>query len=115
MAGEFQVHGQNAAALFTLTVHRGEGMSLVAMNWKKGKPPANLVGFAIEYKEPGGNKFFALKNRVTFPGMADGNDPNRLSTLRSPIQKFRWVHFPRNANLPGEFSYKISPVFMNEN
>jgi phosphatidylserine/phosphatidylglycerophosphate/cardiolipin synthase-like enzyme len=115
MASEFQVHGQSAAALFTLTVHRGEGMSLVAMNWKKGKPPANFVGFAIEYKEPGGNKFFALKNRLTLPGMADPKDPNRLSTLRSPIQKFRWVHFPRNANLPGEFSYKISPIFMNDN
>ncbi len=114
MAGEFQVSGQNAKALFTLKLHRGDGMALVAMNWKKGKPPKDFVGFAIEYKEPGNNKFFSLKNRLCFPG-ADGKViPNRLSTRLSPIQKFRWVHFPRNAELPGEFVYKVTPVFMND-
>ena len=44
MAGEFQVSGTNAAALFTLKIHRGDGMSLLAMNWNKGRPPANFVG-----------------------------------------------------------------------
>ena len=42
-------------------------MALVAMNWKQGKPPEDFVGFAIEYKEPGGDKFFPLKNRLCFP------------------------------------------------
>jgi hypothetical protein len=28
MAGEFQISGQNAAALFTLKLHRGDGMAL---------------------------------------------------------------------------------------
>jgi phosphatidylserine/phosphatidylglycerophosphate/cardiolipin synthase-like enzyme len=113
MGDEFQVIGQNSAALFTLKLHRGDGMALAAMNWKNGKPPDNFVGFAIEYKEPNGDKFFALKNRLSFPSAGGGVDPNRLSTLRSPIQKFRWVHFPRNANLPGEFTYRVTPVFMN--
>jgi len=108
MAAEFQVAGQNAAALFTLKIHRGDGMALLAMNWKSGKPPDNFVGFGIEYKEPGGSTFFALKNRLSFPSAGGGVDPNRLSTLRSPIQKFRWVHFPRNSNLPGEFTYRVS-------
>ena len=31
---EFQVTGSNANALFTLKVHRGDGMALVAMDWK---------------------------------------------------------------------------------
>jgi phosphatidylserine/phosphatidylglycerophosphate/cardiolipin synthase-like enzyme len=114
MADEFQVNGQNSAALFTLKLHRGDGMVFVAMNWKNGKPPENFVGFAIEYKEPSGGRFFALKNRLSFPSAGSGVDPNRLSTLRSPIQKFRWVHFPRNANLPGEFAYRVTPVFMND-
>jgi len=114
MAGEFQVSGQNAAALFTLKLHRGDGMTLVAMNWKDGKPPRDFVGFAIEYKEPGGDKFFALKNRLSFPGAGGEVNPNRLSTRLSPIQKFRWVHFPRNAELPGEFVYRVTPVFMND-
>ena len=114
MAAEFEVRGQNAAALFTLKLLRGDGMTLVAMNWKHGKPPKDFVGFAIEYKEPGGDRFFALKNRLSFPGAAGEVNPNTLSTRLSPIQKFRWVHFPRNAELAGEFVYRVSPVFMND-
>lgn len=113
MVGEFQVSGTNKAALFTLKLHRGDGMLLLAMDWKKGKPPKDFVGFAIEYKEPGGTKFFALKNRLAFPGNAGAVNPNTLSTRLSPIQKFRWVHFPRNADMPGAFVYRVCPVFMN--
>jgi hypothetical protein len=114
MAGEFQVSGNNAEARFTLKLNRGDGMCLVAMNWKVGKPPKDFVGFGIEYKESGGDKFFASKNRLSFPGAVGEVNPNRLSTRLSPIQKFRWVHFPRNAELPGEFVYKVTPVFMND-
>jgi hypothetical protein len=109
----FQVTGKNEKALFTLKIHRGDGMCLLAMNWKKSLPPADFVGFAIEYKEPGGQKFFALKNRLSFAD-ADPSDPNRLSSIRSPFQKFRWVHFPRNANMEGDFNYRVTPVFMNQ-
>jgi PLD-like domain len=113
MAGEFEVRGTNAAAPFTLKVHRGEGMALIAMNWTTGRPPRDFVGFAIEYKEPGGDRFFAVKNRLNFPN-ADGLvDPDGKSTLLSPIQMFRWVHFPRNADLEGLFQYRITPMFMN--
>src|SRR5262245_30589734 len=111
---DFQVQGNSKSALFTLKVHRGDGMALMAMNWKKGKPPDDFVGFAIEYREPGGDKFFALKNRLAFRGVDDALNPNALSTMLSPIQKFRWVHFPRNAELDGEFLYRVTPVFMND-
>jgi len=114
MPSDFQISGTNTAALFSLKIHRGDGMALLAMNWKKGQPPDDFVGFAIEYKEPGGNKFFALKNRLGFAKTGGAVDPNMLSTLRSPIQKFRWVHFPRNAELDGDFTYRITPVFMND-
>nr|WP_295785381.1 phospholipase D-like domain-containing protein [Rhodoferax sp.] len=113
MAGEFQVSGTNKAALFTLKLHRGDGMLLLAMNWKKDKPPKDFVGFAIEYKEPKGSKFFSLKNRLALPGNENSVNPNALSTRLSPIQKFRWVHFPRNAEMIGAFVYRVSPVFMN--
>lgn len=89
MAGEFQVTGQNAAALFTLKLHRGDGMALLAMNWKKGKPPLDFVGFAIEYKEPRGHRFFAFKNRLSFLTTSGNVDPKAMSTMLSPIQKFR--------------------------
>jgi phosphatidylserine/phosphatidylglycerophosphate/cardiolipin synthase-like enzyme len=114
MAGEFQISGQNAAALFTLKLHRGEGMTLLAMNWKAAEPPLDFVGFAIEYREPNGDKFFVLKNRLGFLGTEGDVNPNRLSTRLAPIQKFRWIHFPRNAELPGEFIYRVTPVFMND-
>jgi phosphatidylserine/phosphatidylglycerophosphate/cardiolipin synthase-like enzyme len=113
MSGEFQVSGTNKDALFTLKLHRGDGMSLVAMNWKKGKPPNDFVGFAIESKPPDQNKFFPLNNRVAFPGGDGSVNSGQLSTLISPIQKFRWVHFPRNANLDGEFTYRVTPIFMD--
>jgi hypothetical protein len=83
------------------------------MNWKKGKPPKDFVGFAIEYKEPGGQRFYVLKNRLSFLTPEGAVNPNTLSTRLSPIQKFRWVHFPQNADLPGEFTYRVTPVFMN--
>lgn len=113
MAGEFQVTGRNAAAPFTLKLHRGDGMVLIAMNWRVGRPPDDFVGFGIQYREPGGDRFFDLKNRLGFPD-ADGKiNPTKLSSMLSPIQKFRWVHFPRNADLAGKFLYRITPVFMN--
>lgn len=114
MAGDFQVGGKNTAALFTLKLYRGDGMTLLAMNWRKGAPPKDFVGFAIEYREPDGDRFFSLKNRLGFPDAAGKVDTRQLSTRQSPIQKFRWVHFPRNAELPGRFVYKVTPVFMNE-
>ena len=114
MSDDAQVEGLNDASLFTLKVHRGDGMALLAMNWKVGQPPPDFVGFAIEYKEPQGHKFFALKNRLGFLGTDGTVNPASLSTIQSPIQKFRWVHFPRNAELEGDFTYRVSPVFMND-
>jgi phosphatidylserine/phosphatidylglycerophosphate/cardiolipin synthase-like enzyme len=113
MSSDFQVSGKNPQALFTLKVHRGDGMALLAMDWKNGTPSDDFVGFAIEYREPLGDRFYALKNRLSFPGPGGHVQKKRLSTLLSPIQKFRWIHFPRNAELPGKFTYRVSPVFMN--
>ncbi len=111
---DFEVFGTNAAALFSLKVFRGEGMALLGMNWKSGTPPDNFVGFAIEYQEPGGNQFYPVNNRLSFLEN-DGNvNPNVLSSRLSPIQKFRWVHFPFNDNLPGDFFYRVTPVFMDD-
>lgn len=108
--------GQNSAAPFTLKMHRGDGMTLLAMNWKDGTPPKNFVGFGIESKEPGaGKKFFAVNNRLSFSGPASTTTKDRTSSLLAPIQLFRWVHFPRNAELSGAFTYRVTPVFMDVN
>lgn len=110
---DFEVSGNNAKALFSLKVFRGEGMALLGMNWLNGTPPDNFVGFAIEYQEPGGTQFYTLNNRLSFLDNNGNVNPNILSTRLSPIQKFRWIHFPYNANLPGNFTYRVTPVFMN--
>ena len=68
-------------------------MVLLAMNWKQAKPSDDFVGFAIEYREPKTEVFWPLRNRLTFPGLDAATDPNLRSTLRSPIQKFRWCTF----------------------
>ena len=115
MTTEFQVTGHNEAALFTLKLHRGDGMTLLGMDWKVEKPPQDFVGFAIEYKEPNGDRFYALKNRLAFRAPSGTVNPDTMSTMLSPIQKFRWVHFPRNAELLGEFIYRVIPAFMSNN
>jgi hypothetical protein len=109
----FEVVGTNDKALFTLKLHRGEGMTLIAMNWKNGPPPQEFVGFAIEYQEPGGSQYYPLNNRLGFLDAAGNVNTATLSTLQSPIQKFRWVHFPFNAQLAGDFNYRVTPIFMD--
>ena len=116
MANDYYVRGKNSAAPFTLKIHRGEGMCLLAMNWRTGEPPRDFVGFAIEYQEPDSDRFFPVKNRLCFkgkelPANADGSAAQYPST-EAPIQKFRWVHFPRFANLEGDFTYRVTPIFM---
>src|SRR5829696_6040329 len=112
------VKGTVTSAPFTLKIHRGEGMVLLAMNWKVGKPPRDFVGFAIEYREPGGDKFWPVKNRIHFPGkakpLAAGKPPEQYPSTEAPLQTFRWVHFPRLADTPGKFTYRVTPMFMND-
>jgi hypothetical protein len=113
MSDDFEVAGTSDAALFSLKLQRGDGMLLLGMNWKSGTPPDDFVGFAIEYQEPGGGPFYALNNRLSFTPATAGAAPSELSTRLSPIQKFRWVHFPRNSDLSGSFTYRVTPVFMD--
>ena len=114
MKNSYQVTGTNTKAPFTLKIHRGDGMLLLAMNWRNGKPPRDFVGFAIEYKEPKSDRFWPVKNRIGFPGQRKKPTDPMISSTRAPIQKFRWVHFPWHADKDGEFQYRITPMFMDE-
>ena len=114
MSTDFQVVGANSKAPFTLKVHRGEGMALLAMNWRKGRPPRDFVGFAIEFREPDSDKFWAVRNRIGFPGQRKKFTDPTIESTKAPIQKFRWVHFPGNAEKPGKFTYRVTPMFMDQ-
>ncbi|CEJ93698.1 hypothetical protein VHEMI09271 [[Torrubiella] hemipterigena] len=109
---DFIAYGSNDKALFSLALYRGEGMCLVAMNWKTGKPTNDFVGFAIEYQVPTGSRFYAIPNRITFPVSTIKVSANSLSSRVAPFQKFRWVHFPYYSNGPGIYTYRVTPVFM---
>jgi hypothetical protein len=115
MSTEFQITGQNSKAPFTLKIHRGDGMALLAMNWRDGKPPRNFVGFAIEFREPGSDEFWAVRNRIGFPGQRKKFSDPPVPTTMAPLQKFRWVHFPNDPNKQGRFTYRVTPKFMDEN
>jgi len=73
-------------------------MALLGMNWKKGRPPKDFIGFAIEFKEPKATKFQAVKNRIAFPEAVGTVNSQTLSNGLSPIQKFRWVNFLTTLN-----------------
>jgi hypothetical protein len=89
-------------------------MALLAMNWREGKPPRNFVGFTIEFREPGSDQFWPVKNRIGFPGQRKTfSDPPIESTM-APFQYFRWVHFPNDPNMQGKFTYRVTPTFMDE-
>ncbi|MFL9898019.1 phospholipase D-like domain-containing protein [Paraburkholderia fungorum] len=115
MSTPFVSEGSSAHAPFTLKLHRGEGMVLIAMNWRNGQPPDNFVGWFISYREPGGDKFFALKNRLGFTYRDEQPGDDLASTEVAPIQKFRWVHFPFHAENAGTFRYRAVPVYMDAN
>ena len=109
----YRVRGDNDDAPFNLTVHRGEGMALLAMNWRgRGRPPRDFVGFGIQFFEPGSRKAVDVTNRLTFEGAPEFGQ--RQPSMKAPIQKFRWVHFPRKAEKPGAFRYRVTPVFMDD-
>ncbi|KAF3770270.1 hypothetical protein M406DRAFT_349122 [Cryphonectria parasitica EP155] len=108
----FLVQGDNPNAPFTFAAYRGEGMCMLAMNWKNDTPPDDFVGFVIEFKEPQSQKWWPIPNYVTFPGEAARSGPDAYSSRLSPIQRFRWVHFPYSVDAPGHFRYRVTPVFM---
>lgn len=108
----YLVQGQNDKADFVFTVYRGEGMCMLAMNWKNGTPPDDFVGFTIEYREPKSTKWWAIPNYMTFPGQTVQEGPDSHSSRHSPIQRFRWVHFPYSVDTPGHFHYRVTPCFM---
>jgi phosphatidylserine/phosphatidylglycerophosphate/cardiolipin synthase-like enzyme len=114
MQNSFLVTGTNRKAPFILNIHRGDGMVLLAMNWRKGKPPRDFVGFAVEYKEPQQKEFWAVENSIGFPGQRKNKKYPRIPSTQAPFQKFRWVHFPKNAQKDGQFHYRVTPMFMDE-
>lgn len=106
---DYKVYGTSKKAPFSLTIHRGESMVLLAMDWKDARPPDDFVGFSIEFREPGKTRFSIVSNRIGFPFTKAKKQPS----TKSPIQMFRWVYFPFNAEQDGKYRFRVTAKFMN--
>ena len=113
MSDGFEVIGTNDSAPFSLKLHRGDGMLLLAMNWKSGTPPDDFVGFAIEYQEPGGDRFFRLKNRLCVSRRRRRGDPESALHQALADPEVPLGAFPAQRRAPRRFIYRVTPVFMN--
>ena len=79
------------------------------------EPEDDLVGFAIELKEPGASDFEPLKNRLAFsydvPAVVAVTGDKQFSSLKAPFQKFRWIHFPKDVK-DGVYTYRATKMHM---
>ena len=98
---------------FSMKLWRGERTCLLGFD--VASPEPDLVGFAIECRSPGTTDFHPLLNRITFaPGTAAPGGitgARKFSSLDSPFQKFRWVHFPFDPQ-PGSYTYRATKMHM---
>ena len=103
----FRTNSQNG---FSLKAYHGSQMTLLAMDINK-KPDDSFAGFTLSYINPKGKTNF-IQNLLNFNGTS-----GFTSSEISPIQLFRWVHFPgsyqQTGILNGEYTYKATPRFLD--
>jgi phosphatidylserine/phosphatidylglycerophosphate/cardiolipin synthase-like enzyme len=108
----------------TLSVYRGEDMALLAFDIDKSLRKPDFVGFGIEYKVGNKDEWFPVYNFLTFKKLRlqaeafakahpkDKPDFSFKSSLRSPIQRFRWVHVP-SRTIDNRVTYRVRAMFWN--
>ncbi len=73
---------------FSLKAWQGSTMTMLAMNMTEKPADGTFAGFTLAYINPRRKKYF-IQNLLNFEG-TDGVTSSNVS----PIQLFRWVHFP---------------------
>lgn len=98
---------------FAVKLWRGERMCLLGFD--VAQPEPDLVGFAIECREPGQAHYTPLNNRLAFSYPQDPavavTGARKYSSLEAPFQKFRWMHFPHDPK-PGKYRYRVTKMHM---
>ena len=96
---------------FSLKAWQGSTMTLLAMNLAKKPADGTFAGFSLAYINPHGKKYY-IQNFLNFDGVNDVT-----SSYVSPIQLFRWVHFPgsyqQTGILTGEYTYMATPRYFD--
>jgi phosphatidylserine/phosphatidylglycerophosphate/cardiolipin synthase-like enzyme len=96
-------------------VHRGDGAALLAFDVNESLVP-DLAGFAVECSPPRG-KPYQLLNRLSFAQeiTAETKPSERewTPTDQAPIQKFHWVHYPKDVP-PGQFTYRATAMLFRD-
>jgi hypothetical protein len=107
--------GGAMADSLSFTVHRGDGAALLAFDVDE-KLADDLAGFAVVCKPPKDDSYPIL-NRLSFEQeiTADTTPAERqwTPTDEAPIQKFHWIHFPKDVQ-PGKFTYKATAMLFAE-
>ncbi|MDQ6890089.1 MAG: phospholipase D-like domain-containing protein [Bacteroidota bacterium] len=96
---------------FSLKAWQGSTMTLLAMNIAEKPAEGSFAGFTLAYINPKGKKYY-IKNLINF------NGTNAItSSYISPIQLFRWVHFPgsyqQTGMLTGGYTYMATPRYFD--
>jgi hypothetical protein len=94
---------------FKLKLWRGGSMCLLGFD--VDDPEDDLVGFAVEYQRPGGDKFVRLNNRLSFDPPDEVTGDRKFPATEAPLQTFRWVHFDWQP-VKGTYTYRVTKMHM---
>ena len=112
----------NKTGGLTLKLYRGEDMVLLAFDIDDTLKKPDFVGFGIEYKIGSTGSWIPVYNFLTFEKLRlqaeafgklhpkDNPDFSHLESIRSPIQRFRWLHVPSKP-INDIVSYRASAMF----
>jgi phosphatidylserine/phosphatidylglycerophosphate/cardiolipin synthase-like enzyme len=105
--------------LVSVRAYKGDAMTLLAFDLDESLLE-NFVGFSVRVKQGERDPYF-LANRLSFkPVILKRNgidEREKLSTLYSPYQKFRWVHVPSSEHYIdnpyfGRYTYEVTPRYL---
>ena len=99
----------------SVKAYRGEDMVLLAFDIAKELRTKDFVGFGIQYKVGADGPMRDVFNFLTFRRLRE-NPPDKFDhkkSMRSPVQKFRWVHVP-SIPIDDGVTYRVSALFWND-
>jgi phosphatidylserine/phosphatidylglycerophosphate/cardiolipin synthase-like enzyme len=106
----------------TLKLYRGEDMALLAFDVDETLRKPEFMGFGIEYKIGDKEQWYPVYNFLTFNKLRlqaeafrkahpkEKPDFSYLVSMRSPIQRFRWLHVPSHP-INDTVTYRVSAMF----